>query len=91
MQSVGATGFEPTTSRTRSKRSFLNYCTLVEELNVARRSEAQTTAAGYLPASPMYASHFDTTSYNTKSGGGGNCTRVPGSISGASTCDGDDL
>jgi hypothetical protein len=40
---VGATEFEPTTSRTRSKRSFLNYCTLVEELNVARRCEAQTT------------------------------------------------
>jgi hypothetical protein len=40
---VGATGFEPTTSRTRSKRSFLAYCTLVEELNVARRCEAQTT------------------------------------------------
>jgi hypothetical protein len=39
----GATGFEPTTSRTRSKRSVLNYCTLVEELNVARRCEAQTT------------------------------------------------
>ena len=40
---VGAAGFEPTTSRTRSKRSFLNYCTLVEERKVARRCDAQTT------------------------------------------------
>jgi hypothetical protein len=40
---VRAMGFEPTNSSTRSKRSFLNYCTLVEELNVARRYEAQTT------------------------------------------------
>jgi hypothetical protein len=32
-------------------------------------------AAGYLPASPLYASHFNTTSYNTRSGGCGNCTR----------------
>ena len=40
---VGATGFEPTTSRTRSKRSFQNYGTLVEELSVARRCEAQAT------------------------------------------------
>jgi hypothetical protein len=30
-------------SRTRSKRSFLNDCTLVEERNAARRCEAQTT------------------------------------------------
>jgi hypothetical protein len=41
-ESVAATGFEPTTSRTRSKRSFLNDCTL-DELNVARSYEAQTT------------------------------------------------
>jgi hypothetical protein len=34
-------------------------------------------AAGYLPASPVYASHFNTNSYNTRSGGGGNCTRGP--------------
>jgi hypothetical protein len=40
---LGAAGFEPTTSRTRSKRSFLNYRTLVEERNVGRRCEAQTT------------------------------------------------
>ena len=33
-------------------------------------------AAGYLPASTVYASHYNITSYNTKNGGGGNCTRV---------------
>jgi hypothetical protein len=43
MFQVGATGFEPMTSRTRSKRSFLNYRTLVADLNVTRRCEAQTT------------------------------------------------
>jgi hypothetical protein len=32
-------GVEPTTSRTRSKRSFLNDRALVEELNVARSYE----------------------------------------------------
>ena len=34
-------------------------------------------AAGYLPASPEYASPCNTTSYNTRSGGGGNCTLGP--------------
>ena len=38
-------------------------------------------AAGYLPASPVYASHFNKTSYNIRSGGGGNRTRVPDSAS----------
>jgi hypothetical protein len=34
-------------------------------------------AAGYLPAPLVYASPFNITSYNTSSGGGGNCTRSP--------------
>jgi hypothetical protein len=38
------------TSRTRSERSFLNYCTLVEELNVARRCEAQKTPSRHRSA-----------------------------------------
>jgi hypothetical protein len=32
-------------------------------------------AAGYLPASPVHASYCNTTGCNTRSGGGGNCTR----------------
>jgi hypothetical protein len=32
-------------------------------------------AAGYLPVSHVYASLCNTISYNTRSGGGGNCTR----------------
>src|SRR5208282_5432743 len=43
-------------------------------------------AAGYLPASPVYASHCNKTSYNTRSGGGGNCTRRPGLSSGSDRC-----
>ncbi len=43
-------------------------------------------AAGYLPASPVYASHYNTTSYNTRNGGGGNCTRVPDFATNSGTC-----
>ena len=38
-------------------------------------------AAGYLPASPVYASLYKTLSYNIINGGAGNCTRVPDSAS----------
>jgi hypothetical protein len=44
-EKVGAAGFEPTTSRTRSERSFRNCRTLVEERQVARRCDAQTTGS----------------------------------------------
>jgi hypothetical protein len=43
-------------------------------------------AAGYLPAYRVYASPFITTSYNKRSGGGGNCTRVPNSTNICPSC-----
>jgi hypothetical protein len=55
LHGVGATGFEPVISRIRSTRSFLNYCTLVEERGAARRCNAQTarTDKTFLIAKPM--------------------------------------
>jgi hypothetical protein len=46
LHGVGATSFEPVISRTRSKRSFLNYGTLVEERGAAWCRNAQTTRIG---------------------------------------------
>jgi hypothetical protein len=49
-----------------------------EPLTISIGSLRFSMAAGYLPASLVYASHFNTTRYNVGNGGGGNCTRVSG-------------
>jgi hypothetical protein len=46
-EKLGATGFEPTTSRIRSKRSFLKYCTLVSDA---------TALLGVVPSAPLRGS-----------------------------------
>ena len=78
---LGAAGFEPTTSRTRSERSFRNCRTLIEERKVARRCDAQTIRSRRL-SGLMDEVERSSAPFTSNIGGGSGIGRDPGGDAG---------